>query len=201
MMLAPINLMRSALLLMVFLVPGCASVRLIDSQVTSFAPQPITPGARFQFERLPSQMADPVNQTRLEQLAEQALGKVGLTRQNSAPLLVQVSAVQRQENTFRQSGMGIGWGLGWVFGNGAMGIGVGNQGSLFPGPEAHTRYWRQVSLIIRNNAGAVVFESHASHDGIWADGDAVLAALLDAALQGFPAPPNGMRRVNIEIPR
>ncbi len=201
MMLAPINLMRSALLLMVFLVSGCASVRLIDSQVTSFAPQPITPGARFQFERLPSQMADPVNQTRLEQLAEQALGKVGLTRQNSAPLLVQVSAVQRQENTFRQSGMGIGWGLGWVFGNGAIGIGVGNQGSLFPGPEASTRYWRQVSLIIRNNAGAVVFESHASHDGIWADGDAVLAALLDAALQGFPAPPNGVRRVNIEIPR
>ncbi|MEY4140475.1 MAG: hypothetical protein RLZZ371_2657 [Pseudomonadota bacterium] len=201
MLLTPIKLLRLALWLLVFLLSGCASVRLIDSQVTSFAPKTIAPGASYQFERLPSQVADPMNQARLEKLAEQALGKVGLTRQNSALLLVQVSAVQRQENTFRQSGMGIGWGLGWVFGNGAIGIGMGNQGALFPGMEMQTSYWRQVSLIIRDNAGAVVFESHASHEGIWADGDVVLAALLDAALQGFPTPPNGVRRVNIEIPR
>ena len=197
--LAVAGMARITLLLMVCLVSGCASVRLIDSQVTSFAQQIIAPGASYQFERLPSQMADPVNQAKLEKLAEQALGKVGLRRQNSAPLLVQVSAVQRQENTFRQSGVGIGWGLGWVFGNGA--ISIGNRGALFPGPETQTSYWRQVSLIIRNNAGAVVFESHASHDGIWSDSNAVLAAMLDAALQGFPTPPAGVRRVNIEIPR
>ena len=54
---------------------------------------------------------------------------------------------------------------------------------------------------MRNAAGAVVFESHASHDGIWPDSEAVLAAMLDAALQGFPTPPAGARQVNIEIPR
>lgn len=178
---------------------GCAGPRLIDTQVNSFAPQAVAHGASYQFERLPSQMADPVGQTKLEALAEQALTKIGLRRQNGAALNVVVTAVQRQESTPNQSGVHIGWGLGWAFGNGA--ISVGNQGALFPGLDARPTYWRQVSLIMRNAAGVVVFESHASHEGIWSDSDAILAAMLDAALQGFPAPPAGLRRVNIEIPR
>jgi hypothetical protein len=190
---------RSALLIGALLLSGCAGVRLVDTQVNSFAPQAIAAGASYQFVRLPSQMADPVNQAKLEKLAEQALAKVGLRRQNNAPLRVQVSAVQRQENAMSQNGVGIGWGLGWVFGHGA--ISMGNQGTLFPGLDARPTYWRQVSLIMRNASGAVVFESHASHEGIWSDGEVVLAAMLDAALQGFPTPPAGVRRVNIEIPR
>jgi hypothetical protein len=190
---------RSALLIGALLLSGCAGVRLVDTQVNSFAPQAIAAGASYQFVRLPSQMADPVNQEKLEKLAEQALAKVGLRRQNNAPLRVQVSAVQRQENAMSQNGVGIGWGLGWVFGHGA--ISMGNQGTLFPGLDARPTYWRQVSLIMRNASGAVVFESHASHEGIWSDGEVVLAAMLDAALQGFPTPPAGVRRVNIEIPR
>ena len=95
--LALVKIARSALLLLVFLVSGCASTRLIDSQVNSFATQVIAPGASYQFERLPSQMADAANQAKLEKLAEQALAKVGLKRQNAAPLGVQVSAIQRQE--------------------------------------------------------------------------------------------------------
>jgi hypothetical protein len=190
---------RSALLIGALLLSGCAGVRLVDTQVNSFAPQAIAAGASYQFARLPSQMADPVNQEKLEKLAEQALAKVGLRRQNNAPLRVQVSAVQRQENAMSQNGVGIGWGLGWVFGHGA--ISMGNQGTLFPGLDARPTYWRQVSLIMRNASGAVVFESHASHEGIWSDGEVVLAAMLDAALQGFPTPPAGVRRVNIEIPR
>ncbi len=196
---AHINTTRIALLLIAFMVSGCAGTRLIDSQVNSFAPQVIGTGARYQFERLPSQLANPMGQAKLEKLAEQALAKVGLKRQNAAPLSVQVTAVQRQESTFNQSDVSIGWGLGWVFGNGA--ISVGNRGALFPGLDSRPNYWRQVSLIMRNAAGTVVFESHASHEGIWADSDAILAAMLDAALQGFPTPPTGVRRVNIEIPR
>lgn len=193
------KMLRSALIPMALLLSGCTGMRLIDAQVNSFAPQAVAPGTSYQFERLPSQLADPVNQAKLEKLAEQALGKVGLKRQNNAALSVQVTAVQRQENTVNQGGVGIGWGLGWVFGNGS--ISVGNRGALFPGLESQTSFWRQVSLIMRNAAGTVVFESHASHDGIWADSDAVLAAMLDAALQGFPTPPPGVRRVAIEIPR
>lgn len=179
--------------------PGCASTRLIDTQVNSFAPQAASAGTRYQFERLPSQMADATRQAKLEKLAGQALAKVGLTRQNAAPLSVQVSAVQRQESSYNPSGLNIGWGLGWAFGHGS--IGVGSHGPLFPGLDAQPTYWRQVSLIMRNATGAVVFESHASHEGIWSDSDAVLAAMLDAALQGFPTPPAGVRHVHIEIPR
>ncbi len=189
---------RAALLIGVFLLSGCASVRLVDTQVSSFAPQVIAVGASYQFERLPSQLADPVNQTKLEKLAEQALAKVGLKRQNNAPLRVQVSAVQRQENSLNQSGVGIGWGLGWVMGHGELS--VGSSGAMFPWMAVQTTYWRQVSLIMRNASGAVVFESHASHEGVWPDSEVVLAAMLDAALQGFPTPPAGVRRVNIEIP-
>jgi hypothetical protein len=112
---------------------------------------------------------------------------------------VQVSAVQRQETTSTDGGMHLGVGLGWMFGNGSIGIGQG--GALFPGLDSQTSYWRQVSLVVRDATGAVVFESHASNDGVWSDSDAVLAAMLDAALDGFPTPPTGLRRVNIEIPR
>jgi Domain of unknown function (DUF4136) len=190
---------RRLLLVSVLVLSGCASTRIIDSQVNSFSTQAIAPGASYQFERLPSQMADAANQANLERLAEQALAKVGLKRQNAAPLGVQVSAIQRQETIYTDSGFNIGWGLGWAWGHGALG--VGSYGPLFPGLDVRTSYWRQVSLIIRNASGAVVYESHASHDGIWSDSAAVLAAMLDAALQGFPTPPAGMRLVNIEIPR
>jgi len=197
--LALIYIARAALLSIAFWTTGCASVRLIDTQVNSFVPQQVAAGASYQFDRLPSQQADTVAQTRLEQLAGQALAKAGLRQAQPADLRVQVSAVQRQDSTAGSNGMNIGLQLGWVLGNGS--VMLGNRGMLIPGLDAQPNYWRQVSLVMRDTAGAVVFESHASHEGIWADSDPVLAAMLDAALQGFPAPPTGSRRVNIEIPR
>jgi hypothetical protein len=178
---------------------GCAGVRLIDSQVNSFAPQPIAAGASFQFERLPSQAANPASQDKLESLALQVLSKVGLVQKDGAALRVQVAAVQRRETTSTDGGLHLGFGMGWMFGNGS--VGFGNRGALFPGLDIQTNYWRQVSLIMRDAAGTVVFESHASNDGVWSDSEAVLAAMLDAALDGFPSPPSGKRQVNIEIPR
>ena len=194
-----VNAARIAIFFIAICLSGCASTRLIDAQVQSFTPQTLALGTSYQFEQLPSQAANPGAQAQLEHLAEAALAKVGLRLQSGAPLKVQVSAVQRQENTATQNNVSFGWGLGWVFGNGA--IGIGNRGALFPGLDARPSYWRQVSLIMRNSAGAVVFESHASHEGPWTDSEAVLAAMLDAALQGFPKPPTGVRRVDIEIPR
>jgi hypothetical protein len=178
---------------------GCASTRLIDTQVNSFAPQPIATGASYQFERLPSQAANPAIQDKLEALAEQALTKIGLMQKDGASLRVQVSAVQRKENTYTDAGLHIGVGLGWMFDHGSIGFGHG--GALFPGLDSQTNYWRQVGLVMRDTVGTVVFESHASNDGVWSDSGAVLGAMLDAALDGFPTPPTGVRRVNIEIPR
>lgn len=197
--LAHINNVLLAIISIALALSGCASTRLIDSQVNSFASQTVTQGTRYQFDRLPSQAANPASQDRLEALALQALSKVGLQEQDGAPLRVQVSAVQRQETTSTDSSMHIGVGLGWVFGNGA--ISIGNRGALFPGLDYQTNYWRQVSLVMRDATGTVVFESHASNDGVWSDNDTVLAAMLDAALDGYPTPPAGVRQVRIEIPR
>jgi hypothetical protein len=193
------NIAQIAIFSVAFVLSGCAGVRLIDTQVNSFAPQPIAAGATYQFDRLPSQAANPTIQDELEALAQHALTKVGLVKNDTAPLRVQVTAVQRQETTFTDGGLHLGFGMGWVFGHGS--IGFGNRGTLFPGLDSQTNYWRQVGLIMRDAGGTVVFESHASNDGVWSDSDAVLAAMLDAALDGFPAPPSGVRRVNIEIPR
>ncbi len=172
---------------------------MIDTQVNSFAPHTVAPNASYRFERLPSQQVQAAGQDRLEQLTEQALTKVGLHRSDAASLTVQVSAQQRQEPAPQPAGLGMGWGLGWGLGNG--GISIGSRGALFPDLYTQPNYWRQVSLVLRNAQGQVVFESHASHEGPWADSAVILAAMLDAALQGFPTPPTGPRRVTLEIPR
>ncbi len=175
-------------------------MRRIDTQVNSFAPHPVVPDARYRFERLPSQQVQASMQDQLEQLAEQALRQVGLQRSPAtASLTVQVSAQQRQEPAPHSTGLGMGWGLGWGVGQG--GISFGSGGALFPDLYAQRNYWHQVSLVMRNAQGQVVFESHASHEGPWADSARIQAALLDAALQGFPTPPSGPRRVAIDIPR
>jgi len=198
----PITLIRraqAALLLIAVLLTGCASTRLVDAQVNSFSNLTAQSSTLYRFERLPSQQANEPAQAKLELLAEQSLAKVGLTRADDASLSIQVSAVQRQENT-SGTGLNIGMSLGWVMGNGA--ISIGSPGAIFPGIDAQPNYWRQVSLIMRDSTTqAVQFESHASHDGRWSDSDAILRAMFDAALKGYPNSPNGARRVAIEIPR
>jgi hypothetical protein len=63
-------------------------------------------------------------------------------------------------------------------------------------------YKRKVSLLIRNAGnGQVVYETHAAHDGRWNSSPELWGAMLDAALQDFPAPPAGVRQVNIDLPR
>ena len=94
-------------------------------------------------------------------------------------------------------GPGWGWG-GW----GGLGGGRGFYGGLsmrFPPP---TLYRREVGLILREAAtGNVVYETRAVHEGVWTDNPAVFAAMFDAALNGFPTPPSGQRRIVLEIPR
>ncbi len=188
----------TALLFIVALLTGCSGMRLVDSQVNSFAPSSVPVGSRYRFERLPSQQANPA-QDRLESMAEQALTQVGLTRDNQAARYsVQVSATQRAQQ-YVLDRPALGWNLGWMFGNGGISVG---SGMLFPGLDARTSFWREVGLVVRERASqAVVFESRAVHEGPWSDSEAILSAMLDAALQGFPNPPAGERRVNIEIPR
>jgi hypothetical protein len=67
----------SAIVFAVISLTGCGSMRLVDTEVRSFATPPTVPaGATYRFERLPSQQADAVRQDKLEAMAQQALNQV-----------------------------------------------------------------------------------------------------------------------------
>ena len=184
---------------------GCAGLRLVDTDVRSYASAPLVPaGARYRFERLPSQQANSAQQSRLETLTQQALARVGLQRHDAAAThSVLVSAGLRVDPyapwDLPYNGWSPSWNLGWGIGGGRGGasflLGFGGRGAL-------PYYSRELSLVMRHlGTGQVVFETHAAHAGRWADNEAVWPAMVEAALSGFPNPPPGVRRVNIEIPR
>lgn len=184
---------------------GCASMRIIDSDVVSVAAVPpgmSLQGAKYRFERLPSQVNNP-EAGLAEQQAQAAMSAVGLVRDDAgAQLSVLVGFAGTQY-------LADPWGRplppGWTpYGNVYMGNGLGphiglGMGMRFPPP---THYHREVSLIMRDlKTGQVVYETRAVHDGPWRDNTTIFATLFQAALANFPNPPTGLRRVNIELPR
>ena len=187
------------------LLTGCASVRLIDSDVVSVAAVPpgvSLQGAKYRFERLPSQINNP-DAGLAEQQAQAAMTAVGLVRYDAgASLSVMVGFSGTQ---FLADPWGRPVAPGWTpYGNIAIGSGLGSHiglgmGMRFPPP---THYSREVSLIMRDlKSGQVVYETRASHDSPWNDSKTIFATLFKAALANFPNPPAGPQRVNIEIPR
>jgi hypothetical protein len=160
--------------------------------------------ASYRFERLPSQSDAPA-QEQLEALAAVALAKVGLTpaplvsgaiagtaaAAPSARYAVQVGV--RIEAIVSPYGDPFASGF-WGFGHGRHWGGLGL--SLQPTWRRHA-----VHILLRDSASAApVYESSASFDGPWADSGNLLPVILDAALQGYPNPPAGPRKVVIELP-
>ena len=182
---------------------GCASGYLMDNQVQSFSqltavPAPLT----YRFERTLSQQMDPAQQA-LEGLADGPLYRAGFRRDDAAPRYsVQVGArTERMLSPFADPYWGPwGWGGGWGLGFGGRHFGVG-----LGGPWARTdSYWfhREVTVVVRELASnRVVYETHAVNDGPWFDNRVVLPAMFEAAMQGFPNPPQGPRRVDIQVGR
>ncbi len=188
-------------LLSVFLT-GCSGMRIVDSDVTSFSAwtgAPPGPGTPYRFERLPSQQSANAQQDSIEAAARTSLGKVGMVLEPAAARFsVQVLFGTESLQRFAQDGFGMG-GPGVFLGAGNMG---GSLGLSFPIRFGEPYYKRSVSVLMRELASQkVVFETRALHDGPWGDGSAVLPAMLDSALLGFPQPPVGTRRINVEIPR
>lgn len=207
---------------------GCASVFLVDNQVQSYArwaDRPTASGAStpvvipqapqvFRFERLPSQQDNRsgAGQNELERLATLSLAKVGWTPAAAgvtAPWTVEISAATlRLPRAPWESPYDGFWGGGFGPGFGFPGRDyvVTGTGQIIYAPlfmRMDTPYYqREVSLVIRHAAsGRVVYETRASHDGRWNSSNALWLAMLDAALRGFPTPPEGLRQVNIEVPR
>lgn len=183
-----------------WLLAGCASGYLLDNTVQSFSSLPALPAqARYRFDRLPSQQSPA--QAQLEAWADPALYAAGLRRDDASPrYAVQVTGrmdavLSPWDDPWRRWGPWGGWGVGIHHHGFGFGMG-GPWGPLGDSPWYH----REVGVIVRELPGnRVVFESHASNDGPWLDSAAVFPAMFTAALQGFPNPPAGPRRVNIQV--
>jgi len=178
--------------LLVLLLSGCATSRMIDSEVQSFSgrAEAVTP-ANYRFERLPSQTESTL-QNQLEASAEKALAAIGLNRNEaSARYTVQLAVRVEQYNRYpyqgnRQLGfMGTEPGMPWNYGLAL---------SLEPPWYRHI-----VHIVLRDASDAkVAFETTASHEGPWSDTLNLLPVLLEAALRDYPAA--GSRTVHIELP-
>lgn len=179
---------------------GCAGTYLLDNQVQSFSQLGALPAQpTFRFERSLAQQADPA-QPALELMADPALHRAGLRRDDTNPRFsVQVGArVEQVLSPYVDPFWGPwGWGGGWRPGFGPYG--APGWGSPWPRMDS---YWfrREVSVVVRElPANQVVFETRAVNDGPLLDNRAVLPAMFDAAMQGFPNPPAGPRRVDIQL--
>lgn len=172
---------------------GCATTYLLDNNVQTFSSlQQLPAPATYRFERLLSQQS-PL-QAQVEALADPALFNAGLRRDDAQPRYsVQVSArVQQMLSPWAEP-----WdGWGGTFGFGHAGIGV-----MMPFPRMEQPWYRrEVGVVLRELASQkVVYESHAVSEGPWRDNPPALSAMFAAALQGFPAAPPGVRRVNIPV--
>ena len=184
------------------LLAGCASSLRMDNTVQSFsALSEVSAAASYRYERLPSQRQDPA-QPQLEAMADAALARVGLRRDDAAPAYtVQVwSRMQYAVSPWAQPSFGgwSGWGGVGLGSHSGIGMGIG-----FPiGGIDSPWYQREVGLILREaGSGRVVYETHAFHEGYWIDPARAWPAMFEAALQGFPQPPTGVRRVDITFTR
>ena len=191
-----------------WLMTGCASVRLVDTDVTAFpkwTAAPPGPGTTYRFERLPSQQNLAAQQDALEAQARTALARVGMelnpaVARYSVQLVASTQIIERGYPGFDGGFGGIFGGPGVFLSGGNRGAGFGLSFPLrFPEP---TYFRRELTMLMRElSSQQVVFETRAFHDGVWSDTQAVLPAMMDAALRGFPEPPPGTRRINVEIPR
>ena len=189
---------------------GCGAPRLVEGQVQSFSTLTAAPApATYRIERLPSQQTpafDPI-----AALADQALARVGLQRDDAAPgLLVQIATESGTTPRYDLHGpygfYGPGpWGSGGYGGYGGYGpwsggAGWGMRGLWSMGPPTPL-YRRVVSVVMRNaRTQAIVYETAAVHEDVWVQDPAVYGVLLEAALTGFPAPPAGARVVRLPLP-
>ncbi|MEO5660426.1 MAG: DUF4136 domain-containing protein [Polaromonas sp.] len=193
--------------LMTLFMAGCATVRGVQSDVTAFHhwnAAPPTLGTAYRFERLPSQQVVGAQQDYVEGLARTALSKVGMEL-NPAAARYSVQVMVNTQVVERPSSGGMGYD-GFGFATPGVFIGGGSRGASlgmsFPIGFSEPYYRRELTLLVRDlRTNQVAFESHALSDGVQNETLAVLSAMLDSALNGFPQPPPGPRRINVQIPR
>ena len=186
---------------------GCSTTRVLENEVTAFYnwnAAPPTPGTAYRFERLPSQQVIGAQQDYVEERARTALAKVGMqmnpaTARYSVQVRVSTQVIER----LPYDGAGYD---GFGFATPGVFLGGGNQGAAFgmsfPMRFSEPYYRRELTLLMRDlGTHQVVYETRALSDGVQGQTLSVLSAMLDAALRGFPQPPPGSYRINVQIPR
>lgn len=193
---------------------GCASMRSLDSDVTTYSQWPAgRKPMSYVFERLPSQQIHPQQQQLLEDSARQAIEAAGFvpaqdikTADVSIQLGARITATDRSPfddpfwyGGFRYGG-GFGYGLrgrywgsgyGWGF---PYGYGYGYGRYEWP------TYEREVGLLIRDKqTGQPLYEASANNNGMSSAAPLLLPAMFAAALKDFPNGGSTPHRVNIPL--
>lgn len=183
---------RALLVLAVAALTGCSLPRMIDSDVQSFVGNaPALNGVSYRFERLLSQ-ANKMDQDQVEALAQEALDRIGLQRNDDAPrYLVQVNvAVDTMQNPHYRPPRPR--------------LVVGANGAIYeewPWTLSVEAPWyrHRAHLLLRDSGtGQLAYETAAVFDGPWRDTLNLLPPMLEAALKDYPLP--GKRRVVVELP-
>lgn len=186
-------LQRFFVLISVVLLGACSLPRMIDSDVQSFAGAALpASNADFRFERLPSQQQNLGFQDTLESMAQEALERIGLTRNDtSGRYLAQVGlGVDNIRNPHYRpprprlvKGADGRWYEEWPM-----------------TPDIEVPWYRhRVHLTLRDSSTSkVAFETTAVFDGPWRDTLNLVPPMLEAALKDYPTP--GNRRVVVELP-
>lgn len=183
---------------------GCASgPRQITSSVQTYASMGgVQLPATYRLELLPSQTQQQ-SFARVEAAAEQALRRVGLTRDprpELARLVVQVGATASQGRAYHPAyddwfyGPRFGWGMAY---GGRWGGGLGMNWMMDTPPMV---YYRAVKLVLRDQqTQQIVYETSAEYDEVRMDDQVIWNVLFDAALTDFPNPPAGTRQVRTTL--
>lgn len=197
----------SFLLAAVLALSGCAAMRSLDSDVSSYSRWPAErKPSTYAFERLPSQQARPEQQQLLEDAARPAVEAAGFapsTDPKTADVTVQLGAritpTDRSpfddpfwwgpglHRPFAYARRGrIFWGPGWPYGWGPRWNDYG--------------YEREVALLIRDRkTGQPLYEARANNDGMTPMVPTALPAMFEAALKDFPIGGINPRRVTVEL--
>lgn len=208
--LTPASAALLAGLLATVMLSGCAGLNTLTSEVSSHSQWPAgrKPGTAS-FERLPSQQAQPERQAQLEDAAARALQAAGFTvvptgagaGTNATEYTVQLGARVTPSDSrifedpfWWRGGLYGAYGRGWPGSRGPFwGAGIGMRFD-------HSAYEREVGLLIRDRqTGQVLYEAHASNEGMSSSIESLLAAMYSAALQGFPEGSPAPRNINTPL--
>lgn len=186
---------------------GCATQ--VSSDVSTFGSWPADRQPdTYVFERLPSQQEQP-DQQRMEDAARAAIEAAGFKPATDAPsadvsVLLGTRLIAADFSPYHDP---IWWNGGLYrsrFGHpGFLGFGSGfGRGFGFGPDDTLRRYVREVSVLIRDRkSGSVIYETHASSDGVLPLTPALMTAMFQAALTPFPGTDAKARSVTTPLER